>query len=425
MGSHVRRAGSGGFRRLLLMAAVIALPLQDHLPAIAGFSVMYLIFAVLGAVAIVVHPRTLLRVATHPVFIAGYVLAGSTLIVELLHTNSDLLWWGRMAQMIVGGVIVASYVRSDREVQAVLTAFLIASVIVAFLILRSSYGAASSTTSTGYTAASLLRVSALSGLGLRANWNVLGVMCASAAGIAAARTILSRARPRMVYLAVTLVCTMGAFLTFSRSAMLAVAVTLGYVFMSLLNRKLVLRLTMISASVLLFVWLTAPRVVFERFQFSFDYGASGKQESRVHLYSTLIRAMPSYFLRGVGSGNYWSTWAFEQNLAFDDVAPGTHNTFLQVAVFWGVTGLLTWSALGLVAWLTLLKGTRQRLRYVPLKALLVGLTVSLLVTHDIADKKLSIALGLIAGVSEIRRREDLALRRAPLRLRHSVKASHD
>ena len=89
---------------------------------------------------------------------------------------------------------------------------------------------------------------------------------------------------------------------------------------------------MIGASVLLFVWLTAPRVVFERFQFSFDYDASGRQESRIHLYSTLIRTMPSYFLKGVGSGNYWSTWAFEQNLAHADTAPGAHNTFIQVTV---------------------------------------------------------------------------------------------
>lgn len=405
-----RAASGGGFRRLLLMAGVVALPLQDHFPAIGGFSVMYLVFATLAAVAVIAHPRMLFRAAMHPIFIAGYVLVASTLVVELLHTNPSLLWWSRMAQMIAGGVIVASYIRSEREVNSVLSAYIITTLWVAVLIVRSTYGVVASAAAGGFQEASLLRVEALGGLGLKANWNMLALLCATGAGIAVGRAILSSAGTRLFYAVVTVVAVMASFLTFSRSGVVAVAVTLAYVFLSLMNRKLILRLMLIGAAVLLFLWLAVPRVIFDRFQFSLDYDVQGQQESRVHVYGTLIRTLPSYILRGVGSGNYWTVWAYEQGLSYEGVATGAHNTFLQVTAFWGLAGLLSWSALLLVAWRSLVRATRRQLRYVPLKALVVTIALSLMVGHDIADKQLSVAFGTIAGLAAMRQRQ-AALRR--------------
>lgn len=412
---RIARPAPGRFRRLLLMAAVVILPLQDHLPAIGGVSVLYLVFALLAAVALIAQPRMLVRAALHPIFIAGYVLVGSTLFVELLHSNTDLLWWSSMAQMIAGGVIVASYVRSERDVHATLSAFIITSLWVAVLIVRSTYWQVASAGVSGFSEASTLREAALGDLGLIANWNRLAFLCAMAVGIAASRTILSSARTRVLYALVTFLSAMASILTFSRSGIVAVAVTLAYVFSSLINRRLIQRVMLIGAAGLLLLWLAVPRVVFERFDFSLGYDITGKQESRIHIYGTLLRTLPSYVIWGVGSGNYFSKWAFEQGLSYQGVASATHNTFLQVTVSWGLAGLVGWSAVLIVAWRTLAVATRRQLQFVPLKAFCVPLALWLMASNDIADKQMSIALGMIAGLSAIRRSAHGARRPFPVK----------
>ena len=360
---------------------------------------MYLVFALLAAVALVAQPRSIWRVSIHPVLIAGYVLVAFSFVAELLHSSPDLQWCFRMAQMVLGAGIVGSYIRGDRDVDSVLTGYIIATLWVATLIVRSSYGVTASAGVGGFHDVSLLRVEALSGLGLKANWNMLSVLCAAGAGIAAGRAVLSVARERMIYIGVMTIALMATFLTFSRTGMLAATLALGYVFGATLNRKLVLRLMLIAGAVLLFVWLVVPRVVFDRVQITFDYDVSGQQESRAHVYSTLVRTLPSYVVAGVGAGNYWEVWAFRQGLSYGGVAAGAHNMFLQVAAFWGLAGLLPWSAIVYLAWRTLRKATRRRLRYVPLNACLLTILIWMTLSHDLADKQLSIAFGTIVGLS--------------------------
>ena len=59
--------------RLLLMGTIILLPLEDHLPSIAGFSVLFLLFGVLGLYNVLFRLRALSKISSHPVFLTAYL----------------------------------------------------------------------------------------------------------------------------------------------------------------------------------------------------------------------------------------------------------------------------------------------------------------------------------------------------------------
>jgi len=76
--------------RLLLMATVVLLPLQDHIPSVAGFSVAYLMLGALAFYTLLFHLRTLAKTWSHPVFLAGYALIAVGMITESFHPHADL-----------------------------------------------------------------------------------------------------------------------------------------------------------------------------------------------------------------------------------------------------------------------------------------------------------------------------------------------
>jgi len=404
---RARRREGGTFRRLALAASVIALPLQDHVPPIAGFSIVYLAFALLALIAVFTQPRALMRAASNRVFIAAYALLLVTLLVEALHTGPTFIWWGRMAQMVAGGVIIAALCRTERDIDAVLTGLIIAGLWVAFIIARSTAGLGAAS-AVGFHEVSMLRGALLGEMGLRANWNTLAFICVGAAGVAATRAVLARNSMRFVYAGAALATVFATFLTFSRSGAASLMVVLGYVFYALMNREMFLRLALVVIATILVVALAVPSVVFERFTFSLDYDATGRRESRAMVYSTVIREIPDYIALGVGEGNFWNVWAIEHGLEAQGETIGAHNCPLQILLYWGMPGLLCWLALLFVAWRTLRNSSRHNLHRVALKAFCLSVFMSSLASHDLSDKEFSMALGMIVGAFALHRRAMVA-----------------
>jgi O-antigen ligase len=292
----------------------------------------------------------------------------------------------------------------------VLTGVVVAGLWVAFMLARTTWGLGAAS-ATGFDEVTMVRGVFLSGLGLRANWNTLAFICVGAAGIAAARAVIAQNKKRFLHAAIALAAIFAVFLTISRSGVASLAVTLGYVFYALMSRKLFLRLSAVALATMLLIALAVPRVVFDRFTFSLAYDASGRREARAMVYSTAVRYLPEYFTLGVGERNFWEWWAIEHGLEAMGETIGAHNGPLQILLYWGLPGLLCWLALMFVAWRTLAAASRNDLRRVALTAFCLSVFMSSLASHDLSDKEYSMALGLIAGAFEIRRRQVLARHR--------------
>jgi O-antigen ligase len=82
----------------------------------------------------------------------------------------------------------------------------------------------------------------------------------------------------------------------------------------------------------------------------------GQKDSRVSFYESAIQHVNDYWLSGVGAGNYYQKWGFENGFAKlndsdgSSMVYGVHNAFLQVMMNWGLIGLLAFVAVFLLAY---------------------------------------------------------------------------
>ena len=100
--------------RSLLIATIVLLPLENHIPAVFGFSILWILFAAIGLHLLLNRPQALLKTWRHPVFVTAYGLVFVGLIVELFQPNSEFRELASIGQMIAGAVLVASLCR-DRK----------------------------------------------------------------------------------------------------------------------------------------------------------------------------------------------------------------------------------------------------------------------------------------------------------------------
>lgn len=411
-----RSRAVGGYRRLLLMLTVIVMPLQDHLPAIAGTSMLFIAFAVLALHALLLHPRELARAAGRPVFMAAYVMLASGFLVEIAHPGGTLEEWGRIAQMVAGAVVIASYCRTPRDVRAALFGFLIASIWISIFLLTKTYGQVSAAAVLDFEEASILRAQTAEEVGLRSNWNFLAFMAGAGAAIAASRAIWARSwAARWIYTGAALLGVLGTTMTFSRSGFLGMVGGVAVAAFSAMKRRTILRtiaLMILTAAVL---WFLVPASVRARFSFE---GAVQGTESRGFVYRTSIALLPQYYLFGVGAQEFWDSWAVENGLHLKGLPLGSHNIYLQIWIYWGLAGLMTLLGLTMVALFNLRQAAkRMPAEWRELTAFATVMFLWALVMHNLYAKEFSIALGLIAAAHAISRRQPAhpvrRVRRAP------------
>jgi len=131
-GKFVRQPGNLATRhqtspteRWLLFSTIVLLPLQDHIPNIAGFSILYVMFAILAVYIVINRAYSLDQVWLHPVFATGYGFLFIIVLLELAHPMSDYTDIVRFGQMIMGAVIVASLCRDRRALGVCLYGFIV------------------------------------------------------------------------------------------------------------------------------------------------------------------------------------------------------------------------------------------------------------------------------------------------------------
>ena len=155
----------------LLLTAIILMPLEYHIPTVAGMSIMFLVFGAFAAFVIVNRPHILGKIWYHPVFIAAYAFIGLSALLEFsspLSRYEDIL---RFGQMVGGAVCVAALCRDRSALTACLYGYIVAALWLSVVLYLTSYGTLSGAVATNFNEASRLRNQTFSDNPLEADLN--------------------------------------------------------------------------------------------------------------------------------------------------------------------------------------------------------------------------------------------------------------
>ena len=144
----------------MLAMAIIALPAENHFLFLPGFSILFVLFGAIALYVTLARFSHLLRILFHPVFLAGYAFLGFGFLMEVTHDNADYHELIRVAQMIIGAILVATLCRDWAALRAACYGYLAAGLYLALLLFMTSYGALSQATSSNFQEASQLRAQA-------------------------------------------------------------------------------------------------------------------------------------------------------------------------------------------------------------------------------------------------------------------------
>ncbi len=394
----VRQSSTTPAERFLLLAAVSTLPLEKHIPTVAGMSFSFLIFAVLAAYVLVNRSRFLGKLWYHPVFIVAYAFVGISALLEFSSPLSRYDEIIRFAQMIGGAVFVAVLCRDRSGLVFGLYGYIGAAVWVSTILYMTSYGML---TETGATS-SFQEANNLRGrldTGITANKNLLAVVCSQGVIVTVALSLSDRLkRFRILLGTIGIFCLVASFLPMSRSGALFGFVSVATI---LYAHGVKYGKALIFASIFgMAIYMLVPDVVWSRMTFSAEVGASGRQEARAYIYTTALNHLSEYVISGVGAGNYYGSWATKNGFYSSRGVLGAHNTLLQITIFWGVLALFMYMwFIWLIYRLIPLRCGRDELS-LALLGIIVSYGMILLASHGFYDKLFSFGIGMLVGARQ-------------------------
>lgn len=389
--------------RLLIFTAIVILPLQNHFPAVAGMSILFLVFGALAAYVILSRPRSLQKTWCHPVFIAAYAFIG---VSTLLEYSSPLPRYDeifRFGQMLVGMVCVATLCRDRSALEAGLYGYIVAALWLAVYLFMTSYGVIQGMgEASTFNQASKVRAAAFADQALQANINGVAFICTQGGVTAFALALSSRSSyHRVLLLGIATFCLVASFLPMSRGAAVGGLVSVGAVLYAMeVKHGRALIFVMIFG---LGMYMLVPDAVWSRMTYSTET-RNGKLEGRAWIYTTALNRLPEYILAGVGAGNYNQKWGFEKGFGKSHggvlVVYGAHNAFLQILMFWGMLGLLSFLWILWCVYRSIpLQCARDELS-LALLGIIVSLGVYLFLTHGFYEKSFALGVGVLVGARQ-------------------------
>jgi O-antigen ligase len=381
------------------MVTIVLLPLQTYLPAIAGFSSIYIIFIILAIYILSNRPYVIPKIWSHPLFLSVYVMLLFISLIELSHPYPDLIYIFRFGQMIAGSMFIAAFCRDRLALNTAVYGYLISGLWMSIFLFLTSYGALSITEAADFREASQLRGEIFSENALQANLNFMAFVAAQGAVVALVSALTARSvYRRNLFLGAALLCFVAAFLPLSRSGVAIVIITSAFIMLAHGIKRMRTLILAALLGIVMLIWV--PEAVFSRMTFSTRVD-DGKMEGRAKIYTAAVKAISDHMLTGVGVGNFYSSWGMNSDFVklykARPVVLGPHNWYFAAAIYWGIGGLL---ALCLVVY--------QAYRCLPrrygadsLSLCLFGIAISLflysLVTHVITNKIFSLGFGLLVG----------------------------
>jgi len=378
--------------RLLLFAVIALLPLQEHVPSIAGFSVMYIMFALLAGYVLLWRAKLLGKIISHPVILAGGALVSIGLVMEMANGSSGYFEIWRIGFMFLGAICVATLCRDRQAMQFGFYGYLVAALSLSALLFLTMHGSLSSSIATDFKEANMMRKNALSGVALQADPNDMALFIAQGAIVALVMGIMERSRRRrLVFVGISVICLVATFLPMSRGGVVIVLLSCGAVLYAhgVMQPKVLIAIGMFALGILLFV----PEGVYSRFKFV-EVDRQGNLHGRAQLLSNAITHLPEYIWTGVGRGNFYEKWGPQHGFW-----TSSHNCYVQVTLYWGLPGLLALLALVWQAYRCIPRHCGRDLLGLCLLGIAVSVLLESLVIHNMYDKYYSLALGMIVASS--------------------------
>ncbi len=391
------RYATNRIEQLLIMATVTLLPLQEYVPAVGGFSVMYLLFAGQAAYILAKRPECLAQVWLHPLLLAIYVFLCIGYLIEMSHPYS---YYGEIFQMIQsfgGAAFLASLCRDRKALRYAMYGYLGSGLIFAFNLLFYSYGSLNAASAVDYGEADRIRDAVFSENPLEYNLNGMAFFTAQATAVACALALTARSRmPRFVFLGVAVASFVATFLPMSRSGigiLLAVCATTVFAYGITRIKTLVAGILLVATMLVL-----VPGAVFSRLTFSTEVDQFGRMEGRAQIYTAFFHHLPEVALTGVGTGNFLTAWGHQSLYAKSrGGVSGAHNVFFQMVIYWGVSALVGLGAIIWQAYQCLPGRYRDDGLAIGLLAVSVSLLLWSLTVHNLYAKEFSIGVGLLVA----------------------------
>lgn len=391
------------FEQFLLFMSVLILPLQDHFPSVAGMSVMFLIFAVLGIYVILNRGRILGQTWCHPVFIAAYAFIGVCSLLEVISPASAYLDIIRFGQMIAGAVCVAVLCRDRSALVAVLYGYVAAALWVSVLLCSSTYGALQDMGElSDFEEAEKVRGETFGSMSIGASINGMAYVSAEGAIVAFAAALSEGLKyRRILWFGISMFCLVASFLPMSRGTVAVCIVAFATI---LYGYGIKHAKTLILVSILgVGIYMLVPDAVWSRMVF--HTGSQGNTvDSRSRLYTKAFNRLPEYIVAGVGSGNFWHKWGFEKGFGVTkqgrDFVKGVHNSLLQIMICWGVLGLSMFMWIMWLVYRAIPFGCGRDWVSLAMLGIVVSLGPLLLQQHNYYEKPFALGLGLAVGARQ-------------------------
>src|SRR5207253_3170113 len=136
--------------QILLLATVALFPMQEQIPSVAGFSVMYMMFAAQAVYIMAKRPECIAQVWLHPLLLAVFTFLCIGFVMEMFHPSSNYTEIYRMLQTFGGAIFVASVCRDRSALRWAMYGYLVIGAFTSVALLRSSYGTLSGATAFDY-----------------------------------------------------------------------------------------------------------------------------------------------------------------------------------------------------------------------------------------------------------------------------------
>lgn len=367
------------------------------MPSVFGFSFAWLLFAVLTVRVVTSSPQSMVKVGQQPVFVAVALFVAVSFWTEARHANADFSSINRFLQTATGSLLIASLCRTRASLSIALRSLAWFGCAVSLVLIATSYGKLSGVEVEEFEGASNLRGEVFANDSFFADLNRWSFLCGLGAPVALALLARSVGRQKLKWACITPICMMGAAMPLSRSGIMVMLATCGVVM--LLSGGNRLKVIVVMAAMVVGVAALVPSAVIQRFKGSGALNVDEEsKDSRQQILAVSLNRLPEYWLLGVGSGNYWKSWAVSTGLSGKAGRPrGAHNSFFQVLMNWGAPAFLLFVSILVFAFRCVPKNVGRDPLALCLLALAYAMTFRMLFTHSFYVKDFAAILGLLAA----------------------------
>src|SRR5262245_3385160 len=214
------------FERMLLTLTIAALPLQDEIPSINGFTLMFIVFALVGVYVLFFRPLCLLRISAHPVFLTAFGLIILSIVIETLHPSARYSEIFRLCQTFSGALFLACLCRDRKALRAGVYGYLLMALCISAYLVLTSYGVLAKASADDFEEATRVRMAIDNDSSLQADSNTLGFFAAQGTVVSLAMAIAGTSlRRRVFFYATFLICGVATFLPMSRGGIAIMVVS--------------------------------------------------------------------------------------------------------------------------------------------------------------------------------------------------------